>query len=207
MTQQEHGMDSVSLESADGFLDSLETSLCHSIDTAQHRVVITQAKENLEIVRELQRRLVLDHALLRLVPSQAAASAVGDVMRDFERRVVDSVEAVDRLAEQLVSRYADDEELEQSSQEYLKQAETLSRGFFGRIKSASLYRLAGEHAMRRSANLAEMIRIRSVIDGKRAALIDGQRKIMGLIEEFIEKGLKLAKPVEAIAAQDDGHGL
>lgn len=205
MAQHEQDTGGMSLELADGFLDKLEARLCHNIETAQHRVVIAQAKENLEIVRELQRRLVLDHALLKLVPSQAASSAVSDVMRDFERRVVESVDAVDRLAEQLVARHADDEDLEQASQEYLKQAEMMSNRFFGRTKAASLYRLACEHAMKRSDNLAEMIRLRSVIDGKKATLIEGQRRIMGLIEEFIENGIKLAKPAEAIAAQEERH--
>ena len=205
MAQQEQETGEMSLELADGFLDKLETRLCQNIDTAQHRIVIAQAKENLAIVRELQRRLVLDHALLKLVPSQAASSAVCDVMRDFERRVVETVDAVDRLTEQLVARHADDEELEQSSQEYLKQAEIMSHRFFGRTKRATLYRLACEHAMKRSENLAEMIRLRTVIDGKKAALIDGQRNIMGLIEEFIEKGVKLIKPTDTIAAQVGQH--
>lgn len=206
MVQHEQETGEISLELADGFLDKLEARLCQNIETAQHRVVIAQAKENLEIVRELQRRLVLDHALLKLVPSQAVSSAVSDVMRDFERRVVESVDAVDKLAEQLVARHADDEDLEQSSQEYLKQAEIMSHRFFSRTKAASLYRLACEHAMKRSDNLAEMIRLRSVIDGKKSALIDGQRKIMALIEEFIEKGIQLAKPAEAIAEQEARHG-
>lgn len=167
MSQQERETGGVSLEVADGFLNDLESRLCRDIDNAQHRVVIAQAKENLELVRELQRRLVLDHALLRLVPSQAASSAVGDVMRDFERRVVNAIDEVDRLTEQLVSRHADDEELEQSSRDYLQQAETLSRGIFGRFKAASWYRMAGEHTNRRSDNLAEMIRIRVSLTGRK----------------------------------------
>ena len=203
MVLQEHSLGDVSLEAADGFLNDLEARLCRDIETAQHRVVIAQAKENLELVRELQRRLVLDKALLGLVPSQAAASAVGDVMRDFERRVVASVDSVDKLAEQLVARYADDEELEQSTQEYQKQAEAVSRSFFGRIKAATLYRLVAESSAKRSENLLEMIRIRGVIDSKKAELMEGQRRIIGLIEEFIEKGVDMTKRVEAIA---DGNG-
>ena len=206
MAQHEQDTGGMSLELADGFLDKLEARLCHNIETAQHRVVIAQAKENLDMVRELQRRLVLDNALLKLIPSQATSSAISDVMRDFERRVVESVDAVDKLAEQLVARHADDEELEQSSEEYLKQAEMMSNRFFGRTKAASLYRLACEQAMKRSDNLAEMTRLRSVIDGRKATLMEGQRRIIGLIEEFIEKGMQLAKPTEAIAEQEARHG-
>lgn len=201
MTSKEQSMDGVSLEAADGFLDGLEARLCRDIETAQHRVVIGQAKENLELVRELQRRLVLDKALLRLMSSQAAASAVGDVMRDFERRVVASIDSVDKLAEQLVARYADEEELEQSTQEYQKQAETVSRSFFGKSKAAALYRLVAESAAKRSENLLEMIRIRSVIDHKKAELMEGQRRIIGLIEEFIEKGTNPPKRVEALTEE------
>lgn len=203
MLQQKRDMEKVSLEPADGFLNGLETRLCRDIDTAQHRVVIAQAKENLEMVRELQRRLVLDQALLRMVPSQAASSAVGDVMRDFERRVVCAVDDVDKLTEKMVSRHADDEELEQTTKQYMEQADAKNRGFFGRVRAATLYRFAGEVANQRSENLAEMIRLRNMIDSKRAGLMDGQRKIMGLIEEFIEKGIKEANPVVAIEAQDN----
>lgn len=203
MALQEYGMDMTLLESADGFLDGLEARLCRDIETAQHRVVIGQAKENLELVRELQRRLVLDKGLLRLVPSQAAASAVSDVMKDFERRVVASVDSVDKLVEQLVARYADEEELEQSKQEYQKQAEAVNRGIFGRVKAATIYRLVADVSVKRSENLLEMIRIRGVIDNKKAELMEGQRRIIGLIEEFIEKGINLPKRVEAIAEGKD----
>ncbi|EGQ64094.1 hypothetical protein GGI1_23446, partial [Acidithiobacillus sp. GGI-221] len=166
MVLQEHSIDGVSLEIADGFLNGLEARLCRDIETAQHRVVIGQAKENLELVRELQRRLVLDKALLRLVPSQAAASAVGDVMRDFERRVVASVDSVDKLVEQLVARYADDEELEQSTQEYQKQAETVSRGFLAGRRRRPCIGWLQRVPQRDLKTCWKLIRIRGVIDSK-----------------------------------------
>lgn len=36
--------------------------------------------------------------------------------------------------------------------------------------------------------------------------MDGQRKIMGLIEEFIDKGIQQVKSVEAISAKEDSQG-
>lgn len=62
--------------------------------------------------------------------------------------------------------------------------------------------LVAESSAKRSENLLEMIRIRGVIDSKKAELMEGQRRIIGLIEEFIEKGVNLTKRVESIAEGD-----
>ena len=168
-------------------LDKLVTEQERQLDNAQHRIVVELTSGRLDVLRDLQRRLVVDRAMMCAIPSQAARNAVDEVFRDFEARVQSSLDAMDEHNQKLISAYADMEEHEEAYEQLKRSGEEHQRRWFGKKAAAEQFRLAAEKARAMADASARVIALRQELQRKEKALQHGQERILELIEEFIER--------------------
>lgn len=171
-------------------LDQMVERQEQAVLNAQHRITVSLARDTLGMVRELRDRLTLDRAMLRMVPSEAAQSAVGDVTDDFERRARKILDDIDRIGDQMVAAYADEEEFAEEHERILQEAGRQSRRLMAGRRAADLYRQADEVSQRQVKSIRRVLELQRALDEKRNALHDGQSKVLALIEEFIGKGVR-----------------
>ena len=172
-----------------GVLERLIAQQERALQNAQHRIAVALAQDNLAMLREVRMRLLVDKGLIGMIQSGSVRSAVSDVMSDFEHRVQSTFESVDRITDKLIACYAEEEELQAACDKSKEVGDTYMRKMFGGKKAANAYSEALEFSMRRSEKLAYALALRKEVADKRSALNEGQRNVLALVEEFLQKGM------------------
>ncbi|WP_148039415.1 hypothetical protein [Acidithiobacillus sulfuriphilus] len=86
--------------------------------------------------------------------------------------------------------FHEDEELQVIHQQLVALGDGHMRRMFGGRKAAKAFSEAAEKAAQRASNLERILQLRKEIGEKKAALRDGQQKVLALIEEFIGRGME-----------------
>lgn len=169
------------------------------LENAQHRVVVELCGSRLDMMRFIEQRLTVDRAMMRAIPSKAAVRAIDEVFHDFELRLQNVFEQMDKDTEQLVAAYADKEDFESAYQESVQRAELTKRKWLGQCKAAQFFEEAAKHAAANANACDRILALRKRIQSHEATLRHGQEKIMGLIEEFIERYQDKEKSVAEVS--------
>lgn len=168
-------------------LDKLIAEQERQLDNAQHRLVVELANSRIGILRDMQRRILIDRSLIKIIPSTAARDALDDVFHDFEVRVKGILDGLDELTKKLIVAYSDREEHEEAYERTNKEAAEAERRMFGRKAALMHYKDAAEHAKAMAEAMDRVLLLRKEMQSKEQSLKQGQEKIMGLIEEFIDR--------------------
>lgn len=192
----------VTMESGQN-LDKLIVEQEKQLENAQHRLVVELASSRLGILREMQRRLLVDRSLMRVIPSTAAKSALDDVFHDFDVRVKNILDSLDDLTQKLIVAYSDREEHEEAYERAIKEAMHTESKWFRRGVAAKYYQSAAESAKAMADAMDRVLQLRKEMLSKEQALKQGQEKILGLIEEFIDRYQE--KHIRKIADESNEH--
>lgn len=168
-------------------LDKMIEEQERQLENAQHRLVIELASNRLATLREMQRRLLVDRSMIRFIPSNAARQALDDVFHDFETRVQGILDGMDNITQKLIAAYSDREEHEETYERTIKMAMESERRFFGKKESIQHYSKAALEAKSMAEAMDRVLQLRKEMRTKEQALQQGQGKILGLIEEFIDR--------------------
>jgi hypothetical protein len=185
-------------------LDKLIVEQEQQLENAQHRLVVELAQNRLGVLREMQRRILVDHSLMRCIPSEAARLAVDDVFHDFEVRVQGLFGGMDELTQKLIAAHADREEYEEAYERAVHLGMEMERKWFSGKKAAVQYKAAAEAARGMADSSDRVLQLRKEMRSKEQALKQGQEKILGLIEEFIDR--YQGKQIKAVAGKEAGSG-
>lgn len=157
------------------------------LDSAQHRLVIELVNNRLDVLREMQRRVLVDCSMISSIPSVAARSALVDVFHSFELRVQESMAQMDDVTQKIIAAYSDREEYEDQYERCIKSAMDAEHRFFGRREAATQYSKAAMAAKSMADAADRILQLRKTMKSKEDSLKNGQERIMGLIEEFIDR--------------------
>lgn len=184
-------------------LDKLILEQEQQLENAQHRLVVELAQNRLSILREMQRRILVDHSLMRCIPSEAARVAVDDVFHDFEVRVQGIFSGMDELTQKLIAAHADREDYEEAYERAVHLGMDLEHKWFSGKKAVEQYKAAAEAARGMAKSSDRVLQLRKDLRAKEQALKQGQQKILGLIEEFIDRYQE--KPTKTLSGPGEGQ--
>lgn len=170
------------------------------LENAQHRLVIELVNNRLGVLREIQRRVIIDCSMISSIPSVAARSAIVDVFHNFELRVQESMGQMDDVTQKIIAAYSDREEAEEQYELIMKSAMEAERRFFGKKEAATQYSKAAMAARSMADAADRILHLRKSMQAKEDSLKQGQERIMGLIEEFIDRYQE--KRTVTISAED-----
>lgn len=159
----------------------------NALENAQHRVVVELSSARLEMMRDMHARLTIDRALMLTIPSKEAKRALDDVFHDFEIRLEGVFHDMDKDTEGLISAYADKEDCEARYIDCMTQGTEAKKRFFGRRQSAEHFEEAARQAAAMVRASERILSLRKKIAQHEQSLKRGQEKILGLIEEFINR--------------------
>ncbi len=188
-------------------LDKLILEQEQQLENAQHRLVVELAQNRLNILREMQRRILVDHSLMRCIPSEAARVAVDDVFHDFEVRVQGIFSGMDELTQKLIAAHADREDYEEAYERAVHLGMDLERKWFSGKKAVEQYKAAAEAARGMAESADRVLQLRKELRAKEQSLKQGQQKILGLIEEFIDRYQE--KPTKTLSGpgEEQSHSV
>ncbi|MGK9451672.1 hypothetical protein ACSSZE_10520 [Acidithiobacillus caldus] len=169
------------------------------LENAQHRIVVELCRSRLDLMRHIDQRLTVDRAMICAIPSVAVVQALSDVFRDYEERLQNIFREMDKDTEQLVAAYADKEEFETAYQKIVQRAELEKRKWFGQRKAAALFEEAAKAAAANVEACERILALRKRLLIHENGLRQGQKKILSLIEEFIERYQERDKSVSEVA--------
>jgi len=168
-------------------LNKLVAEQERQLDNAQHRIVVELTSDRLDLLRDIKRRITVDRAMMRVIPSQAAREAVDEVFRDFEERIQVTLSAMDEHTQKLIAAYADMEEHEEAYNHLKQSGKDYQAKWFGKKAAAREFELAAEKAMAKADAMERVLKLRHELHRKVKSLQQGQERILSLIEEFIER--------------------
>ena len=157
------------------------------VDNAQHRVVKELSVSMLEMLHDVDHRLLINKSMVGSLDSMAMRGAIREIMDYFDERLCRIVGEVDAKVQQLIGAYADMEEYTALSESRRAEAQALSRSFFGRTKALRAMEEAVDASQRVEKAAEQIVQLRQEITARERSIRAGQQRILAMVEEVMAK--------------------